>query len=90
MDKDKYVGMDVHKAMTVVAVLDGSGRLVAEAIIETRSETIKDFVRGLSGKIHLTFEEGTQSAWLYELIKPVWLLLKTAAKLYKTCPASQT
>ncbi|HKF54852.1 MAG TPA: transposase [Blastocatellia bacterium] len=71
MDKDKYVGMDVHKAMTVVAVLDGSGRLVAEAIIETRSETIKDFVRGLSGKIHLTFEEGTQSAWLYELIKPL-------------------
>ena len=71
MDKDKYVGMDVHKSMTVVAVLDGSGRPVAEAIIETRAETIKDFVRGLSGKIHLTFEEGTQSAWLHCLIKPL-------------------
>src|SRR5207249_8216338 len=32
--------------------------------------TLLDFVKGLRGTIHLTFEEGTQSAWLYDLLKP--------------------
>jgi transposase len=71
MDNDKYVGMDVDKAITVVAVLDGTGKLVAEAKIETNGRTIKDFVKGLSGKVHLTFEEGTQAAWLHGLMKPL-------------------
>ena len=70
MNQAKYIGMDVHMAMTVIAVRDSKGKIVAEAIIETKAATIKDFIRGQRGTLHITFEEGCQSAWLYDLIRP--------------------
>jgi transposase len=70
MDQLKYIGMDVHTAMTVIVVLNSTGKVLAEAIIETKSTTILDFIRGQRGTLHVTFEEGTQAAWLYDLIRP--------------------
>jgi hypothetical protein len=35
-----------------------------EAILETKAETILQFIRGLRGSLHVTFEEGTWAAWL--------------------------
>jgi hypothetical protein len=41
MSRDiKYIGMDVHKEATVVAVLNGSGKLVMESIVETKASSI--------------------------------------------------
>lgn len=65
-----YVGMDVHQASTSIAVMNGQGKLISESLIETKAQTIVDFVKGLSGEVHVTFEEGTQAAWLYDLIRP--------------------
>jgi hypothetical protein len=31
---------------------------------------IVQFVQGLRGELHVTFEEGTWAAWLYDLLKP--------------------
>jgi len=31
---------------------------------------ILEFIDGLRGEVHVTFEEGTWSAWLYDLLKP--------------------
>ncbi len=70
MNRIKYIGMDVHKAMTVIAVLDSAGKVLAEAIIETKGSTIVDFIKSQRGTLHVTFEEGTQAAWLYDLIHP--------------------
>ena len=70
MDKAKYIGMDVHKEAISVAVLNSSGKLVMECTIETKASTILDFLKGLRGSLHVTFEEGTWAAWLYDLIKP--------------------
>lgn len=70
MNPIKYIGMDVHMAMTVIAVVNSKGKVVAEAIIETKTETIKDFFRGQRGTLHVTLEEGCQAAWLYDLIRP--------------------
>jgi transposase len=70
MNNIKYIGMDVHMAMTVVAVLNDLGKVVAEAIIETKGSTIVSFLKGLRGELHVTFEECTQAAWLYDLIRP--------------------
>jgi len=70
MNETKYIGMDVHMAMTVIAVLNRAGKTVAEAIIETRATTILDFIKSQRGTLHVTFEEGTQAAWLYDLIRP--------------------
>jgi hypothetical protein len=66
----KYIGMDVHMATTVIAVLDSTGKVTAEAIIETKTSAILDFVRSQRGTLHVTFEEGCQAAWLYDLIRP--------------------
>ena len=66
MNNAKYIGLDVHQATISVAVLDSSGKLAMEAIVETKAETILQFIRGLRGSLHVTFEEGTCAAWLHE------------------------
>jgi hypothetical protein len=43
---------------------------VMECVIETKSSIILQFIDGLRGNLHLTFEEGTSAAWLYDLLKP--------------------
>ncbi len=69
MEGTKYIGMDVHKNSISIAVLNSSGKLVMESIIETKAITILGFMHGLRGSLHLTFEEGTWAAWLYDLLK---------------------
>jgi transposase len=66
----KYIGMDVHTEATVIAVRDGSGKLVMEAIVETKTSSLLQFLHGLRGELHVTWEEGTWAAWLYDLLKP--------------------
>src|SRR3989441_1262741 len=70
MDSTKYIGLDVHKETISIAVLNSSGKLVMESILETNASTILEFIRGLHGSLHVTFEEGTWAAWLYDLLKP--------------------
>ncbi|MEW5980662.1 MAG: transposase, partial [Acidobacteriota bacterium] len=67
----KYVGLDVHQSSTVAAVQDEQGKSVMESIMATEAEAIGDFLKGLGGTVHVTFEEGTQAAWLYEMVKPL-------------------
>ncbi|MGA8230237.1 MAG: transposase [Candidatus Acidiferrales bacterium] len=68
MESVRYVGWDVHQETTSAAVLDSEGRVVMEVTMATRASAILDFVRGLRGTVYLTFEEGTYSAWLYDLL----------------------
>ena len=71
MSRDiKYIGMDVHKEATVIAVLNGSGKLVMESIVETKASSILQFIHGLRGELHVTWEEGTWASWLYDLLQP--------------------
>ena len=70
MNDAKYIGLDVHQATISASVLDSTGKLVMESILETKAETILQFLRGLRGGLHVTFEEGTCAAWLHDLLKP--------------------
>jgi transposase len=70
MSQEKYIGMDVHQATISVAVMDGSGKLIMECLLETKAATIVEFIQGLQGTLSLTFEEGTAAAWLHDLLKP--------------------
>jgi transposase len=67
----KYVAFAVNQATISVAVLDLTGKLISQAVIETDAAVIRDFLRGLSGELHLTFEEGTQAQWLFDLTRPL-------------------
>ena len=52
MSRDiKYIGMDVHQEAIVIAVLNGSGKLVMETILETKASSIVQFLRGLRGEL---------------------------------------
>ena len=66
----KYIGMDVHKEAMVIAVLNEGGKLVMESVIETKASSILQFLHGLRGELHVTWEEGTWAAWLYDLLQP--------------------
>ena len=70
MTSEKYIGLDVHQATISVAVMDASGKLVMESILETKAATLLQFLAGLRGNLSVTFEEGTWAAWLYDVLKP--------------------
>ena len=70
MTSSKYIGMDVHKESMSIAVRNAAGKIVMESVIETKANMILEFIDGLRGDVHVTLEEGTWSAWLYDLLKP--------------------
>ena len=71
MNNIKYVGMDVHKLVTVIVVINEQGQVESLTQIKTKVENFRDYFRGLSGTTHIVFEEGSWSAWLYKLLKPL-------------------
>ena len=52
MNDAKYIGLDVHQATLSVAVRDSVGKLVMEAVLETKAKAILKFLRGLRGSLH--------------------------------------
>jgi hypothetical protein len=70
MTSTKYIGMDVHKESISIAIRNTAGKIVMECVIETKASMILQFLDGLRGDLHVTFEEGTWAAWLYDLLKP--------------------
>jgi transposase len=67
---NKYIGIDVHAASSTVAVIGESGRRLGTFVVETTGEAVLGCIRMIAGKRHICFEEGVQSAWLYELLEP--------------------
>ena len=57
----KYVGLDVHQAMTVATVRSQGGRVIARSVVETSDESIREFFGAMAGSVHVVFEEGTQA-----------------------------
>jgi transposase len=68
MNSVRYIGLDVHRDTISAAVLSESGRLIQQSVLMTRAAAILDFIGGVRGTVHVTFEEGTHSAWLYDLL----------------------
>lgn len=67
--RDKYMGMDVHQATTVTCVMDAEGKTVLETTVATEAGPLLRLMDGINGPLHVTFEEGTQAAWLYEVVR---------------------
>ena len=70
MNTTKYIGIDVHQATSVFAIRDHQGKLIGEAVLETKPAAIIDFLEGQRGTVWATFEEGTYANWLYDVIHP--------------------
>lgn len=69
--KTYYVGLDVHGASIMIVALNGSGKVVEQIIVETSAARVRSYLKQLRGKVHVTFEEGTQASWLYDIVQPL-------------------
>jgi transposase len=69
MNDSKFIGLDVHKTSISAAVIDGDGKLVMQSTFATDAAAILGFIHGLRGSVRVTFEEGTHSGWLYDLLR---------------------
>jgi transposase len=67
---DRYIGLDVHSQSCTLAVEDARGKRLSEQVLETNGTVLVRCLSGIAGTKHLCFEEGTQSAWLYEVLEP--------------------
>jgi transposase len=67
---ERYIGMDVHAASCTLAVISETGRKLRDFPVETNGQALVEAVRMIPGRKHLVFEEGLQSAWLYETLRP--------------------
>jgi len=57
MTSTKYIGMDVHKESISIAVMNSVGKVVMECVIATKASILLQFIHGLCGDLHVTFEE---------------------------------
>jgi transposase len=62
--------MDAHAASCTLAVISEKGRKLKDFPVETNGQALVEAIRMIPGHKHLVFEEGLQSAWLYETLSP--------------------
>jgi transposase len=67
---DRYIGLDVHAASTTIAIVSASGKRLGSQVVETNGQALVEAIKLIPGRRHVCLEEGTQSAWLYELLSP--------------------
>lgn len=67
---ERYLGLDAHGSSCTFAVVGPSGRKLRQDVVETNGTALVRYVRSIPGRKHLCLEEGTSSAWLYEVLSP--------------------
>ena len=67
---ERYLGLDVHARSCTLAVISKAGKKLKDVVIETNGQALIEAIRTIPGRKHLCLEEGTQSAWLYEILQP--------------------
>jgi hypothetical protein len=67
---ERYIGLDVHTASTTVAVIGESGKRLGSHVVETNGQALVEQLKTIPGTRHVVLEEGTQSAWIYEILSP--------------------
>lgn len=66
----KYVSIDVGSAMCIIRIESEERRVLHECFVETKAAELIDFFRKVGVDTTVVFEEGCQSKWLYDLIRP--------------------
>ncbi len=67
---ERYIGLDPHGTSCTFGVIGPSGRKLRHDVVETSGAALVSYLRSIPGKKHLCLEEGTHSAWLYEILSP--------------------
>jgi hypothetical protein len=67
---ERYIGLDAHGTSCTFGVIGPSGRKLRQDVVETNGKALVSHLQSIPGRKHLCLEEGTQSAWLYEILSP--------------------
>ncbi len=70
----------MHLATIAFCIVDAFGKILWEGVFGNTAETIRDFLGGIRGEVHLTFEQGTLAAWLYDLVRPLVSMCLSATR----------
>lgn len=66
----RYLGIDVHLQSCTIVVISQAGKRLKSVVVETNGQALVEAVRLIPGRRHICIEEGTQSAWLVEILGP--------------------
>lgn len=66
----RFIGLDVHAASTTFAVINESGKRLGAYVVETNGQALVERLKTIPGDTYVCLEEGTQSAWVYEILSP--------------------
>jgi len=66
----RYIGLDAHATSCSFGVVNEKGKKIGQAVVETNGAALVEQVKTIAGRKNLCLEEGTQSAWLYEILSP--------------------
>jgi len=67
----RFIGLDVHAQSCTAVVMTQAGKRPRRQVMETDAGVLSDFVRSVKRPRYLCMEEGTQCAWLYEVLEPL-------------------
>ncbi len=60
----------MHRECSAIVVLNAQGKVVLEAVLETKTQTVLDCITGSRGTVLVTVEEGAPAAWRSEGLRP--------------------
>ena len=66
----RYIGLDAHATTCTFAVVGPNGKRLRTDVVETNGQALVEYVKLIPKPRQLCMEEGTQCAWLYELLSP--------------------
>lgn len=66
---ERFIGIDVHSQSCTITVIGPSGKKLSSRVVETNGAMLVEAIKAIAGDRHICFEEGTQSAWLYEILE---------------------
>lgn len=68
---ERFIGMDHHPSTCTFGVLNARGKRLRSDVVETNGQVLREYIKLVPRPRYLCFEEGGQSAWLYEILSPL-------------------
>jgi hypothetical protein len=59
---ERYVGLDAHAQSCTLAVMGPTGRRLTSRVVETNGQALKQALREIPGRIHLSWRKGRRAA----------------------------
>ena len=67
---ERYLGIDMHRDSCTAVVLSAGGKKTGQQVVPTESAALVQYVKSLSGELHVCIEEGEWSEWVVEILSP--------------------